>query len=204
MAGLVRFAWWREALERVAAGASGAPHPFLEALSPELATGRFPVDELLDLLAAHEAFFERRRLPAPAEAVSLADRSGARTLVLAMQLLGGGSDWCERAFAAGRALALLRLAALLPDLRQAGFAPGEETDLCRLAGSLAQLAETALAEAGNGRPPRRLLAPMLTRRLARSRLARLAQAGFDPLRLKTLPPHWPLPGLLLARLHGRP
>lgn len=205
MAGLVRFAWWREALVAAASGQDGRPsHLFLEALAPCLRSGHVPQADLLDLLEAHEALFEARRLADVDEAVRFADRTGARAQALAMRMMGGDALWVGRAHRAGRALALLRLAADLPRWREAGLALPRAIPPVQFVQALAAVAAADLAALAGTRPPRPLLAPMLALRLARDRLRRLERAGHEPERLMHMRPAFPLPRLLLARLTGRP
>jgi hypothetical protein len=204
MAGLVRFAWWREVLAEAAAGQRGGRLPlFLEPLAPGLRSGAVAQAELLDLLEAHEALFAARRLAEVGEVVRFADRTGARVHAHAMRMIGGDALWIERAQRAGRALALLRLAAQLPLFRDVGFALPHGIQLKEFVQALASAAAADLAALGGARPPRHLLAPMLALRLARNRLRRLERAGHEPERLVQLRPNFPLPGLLLSRLTGR-
>jgi phytoene synthase len=205
MAGLVRFQWWREALEAASDGRSGRqPHPFLGPLTGPLIVGRLSREGLADLLEAHEAMFEARRLPDAEEAVRFADRTGARVHAYTMMIVGGDGVWAERARGAGRALALLRLATRLPLYRDAGFALPRGLGPAEFARALAEAAGSDLEAAAEARPPRHLLAPMLALRLVRHRLRRLERAGHEPDRLAGLPPAFALPGLLLAGLLGRP
>ncbi len=205
MAGLVRFQWWREALEAASDERSGrTPHPFLEPLAGPLRVERVSLEGLADLLEAHEAVFEARCLPHPDDAQRFADRTGARVHAYAMMIIGGDAAWTERARRAGRALALLRLAARLPLYRDAGFALPRGLGPAEFARALAEAAGPDLEAAAAARPPRHLLAPMLALRLVRHSLRRLERAGHEPDRLAGLPPAFALPGLLLARLLGRP
>lgn len=194
MAGLVRFQWWREALEGL--GASGPrPHPLMAVLDPLVATGGVPLEALLDLVDAHEEAFERASAPGAEAAVELADRTGARVHAYAMSCLGGSHEWVERAHRAGRALTLVRMATGRPAAR--GTPPPA------IVRRLAAAARADLEAVPRLRPPRRLLAPMLALRLVRLHLRRLERAEYDPRRLAALPPAMPLPGLLLARVTGR-
>lgn len=205
MAGLVRFQWWRDALSAEASGqARASSHPFLAALAPALRAGAVPLEGLLGILEAHAMAFEARELPDLKRASAFADHTGGMVGAYAMRLLGGDADWCSRARVAGRALALVRLAGSLSALRRAGFSAAGSGDLPALACALAAAARADLAAASAVRPPRRLLAPMLMLRIVRHRLRRLERTGYDPERLAALSPAFALPGLLAARLAGRP
>lgn len=61
MLGEIRFAWWSEAVEEVAAGRPARSHPVLAAVAPLIVAGRLQAEPLQALIAARHADLE----PAP-------------------------------------------------------------------------------------------------------------------------------------------
>ena len=59
--GEIRFAWWREGLEALAAGEAARSHPVMKALQPAVASGRLPAALLGSMIEARHSDLE----PAP-------------------------------------------------------------------------------------------------------------------------------------------
>lgn len=216
MAGMIRFQWWREALEEAGLGRPRR-HPVVEELAVAIGQGMLEERALQAVLDAREAVLEElaphdleeleRHLEATAGSIGA---QGAR-------VLGAGPGLQEAAARAGlaygmvgilRALGaeLARGRPMLPETMLAaegaalGAAPDSEAarGLRRVVERLLGRAETHLAKARaqSGRPPRALMAAFLPGRLARLQMARIRKAGGEPGR----PPEGGAGGLVTLRL----
>ncbi len=218
MVALVRFQWWREAIERAARGAA-AGHPALDALTASLATDPRLCPELQALIDAREALLLKRRFDDQKAFWSFARATSGRLHRLLLGLRRGEPEagelaWAERLGTAYGASGLLRSAAwyarmgiavvpeeLVPPVRSlAALAAGRrEEALCRAVEMLAADAEAELAEAG-GAPRWGHLGAV--RVLARFSLAQLRRAGWDPRRSRPGPTAGLVLRLALVHLAG--
>ncbi|MDX6751783.1 phytoene/squalene synthase family protein [Geminicoccaceae bacterium 1502E] len=202
MAGMIRFQWWREALEEAAAGRAGG-HPVVEELAAAMASGAVEEAPLQAILDAREGAIEdlepqdleeletylrltagrlgtltARCLDAPPALCEAAGRVGlAYGMVGIIRALGGEAarnrHWLPEAMLAAQGVAPAALAA------------GEGSQgLQRVVEELLARAGRHLAEARAqaGRPPRELMAAFLPGRLARRQMACIRKAGCDPFR----------------------
>jgi phytoene synthase len=178
MAGLIRYQWWRDAIDEAAAGRP-REQPVVEGLAAGLRPGWLRVDALQALVDAYEAELEAAG-SAGAEAQQEAT-SGALQELAASSLGPATADQQAAARRIGTAMGLVE-----------AVAQGEDRSLldraCELLTEARRLAP---------RPPRQLLSAFLPARLAAARARRLqeGQAGERP----------PLAALdlLLANLMGR-
>ncbi len=218
MVALVRFQWWREAIERAARGAASG-HPALDALKAPLATDAGLCSELLALIDARERLLLQRRFDDQKAFWSFARATSGRLhrLLLGLRQDGpaaGELAWAERLGTAYGVTGLLRSApwyarlgiAVVPEelvapvrSLRALAAGGEEEALCRAVAMLAARAEAELAAAG-GAPRWGHLGAV--RVLARFSLARLRQAGWDPRRSRPGPTAGLVLRLLVVHLAG--
>jgi phytoene synthase len=178
MAGLIRYQWWRDAIDEAAAGRP-REQPVVEGLAAGLRPGRLRVDALQALVDAYEAELEAA-VPAGAE-VRQEATSGALQELAASSLGPATADQQAAARRIGTAMGLVET-----------VAQGEDRSLLDRAGEL-------LTEARRLTPrlPRQLLSAFLPARLAAARARRLQEgrAGErSPLAVLDL---------LLANLMGR-
>ena len=92
MMGEMRFAWWREALDDVAAGRGGRGHPVLEALAPALASGRLPRAPLDRIIEARtSADLERAPFADETALLGYLDATAGALMAAAAVLLDPGA-----------------------------------------------------------------------------------------------------------------
>lgn len=227
MAGYIRYQWWRDALDEIAAGVPARRHPVAAALAEAVRSGWLAVEPLQALVDAREG--ELEGLPGE-NLAALEDhvaRTGGLLQELSLAALGGGSP-DERAAArrigtafglVGRIRAVAREAAsrrqALPSalLREAGVNPSDlaaariSQGLRRVVGAVMDRAEALLASGREaaGKPARALMPAFLPAPLAASYVARVRALGDDPFRAMALarPAGAPLT-LLVAWLRRRP
>jgi phytoene synthase len=179
MAGLIRYQWWRDAIDEAAAGRP-RDHPVVEGLAAGLEPGWLGADDLQAMLDAYEALFEAIE-PVRPEA-SQEPTSGALQQIAVGSLGPATTEEQAAARRIGTALGLVEVAAT-------DAAP---EPLLHRAGEL-------LAEARRlaSRPPRPLLSAFLPARLAAARARRLRSGAGG-----SRPPLAAL-SLLFANLTGR-
>lgn len=90
--GEIRFAWWRERLEALAAGRPGAEHPVLVALAPALAEGRIPLAAVEDLVLARHAELSDPWFKGEADLDQYLDAVDGALAVMAVTRLDPGAD----------------------------------------------------------------------------------------------------------------
>jgi phytoene synthase len=178
MAGLIRYQWWRDAIDEAAAGRPRA-QPVVEGLAVGLRPGWLRVDVLQALVDAHEAQLEAGG-PAGPEVRQEATSGALQELVIG-SLGPATADQQAAARRIGTAMGLVEV-----------VAQGEDRSLLDRAGELLSEARRLAP-----RPPRQLLSAFLPARLAAARARRL-QDG----RAGARPPLAVL-DLLLADLLGR-
>jgi NADH dehydrogenase [ubiquinone] 1 alpha subcomplex assembly factor 6 len=209
IAGMVRFQWWRDALDAIEAGGPPA-HPVVAALHarwPEFAPLRSRLDAAID---ARE--LELTEEP-PADLAALERRLGTscgEITLAAAELLGAHDGTRAAARHLGLALGLIRLIQAIPaDLRRDRVRLpslmlarhqidpqwlGQTGDGRALPPVVAELAERAHAHLRDARRyrravPRQALAALLHAPLLDHYLKRLARAGHDPfVQVATRPP----------------
>jgi NADH dehydrogenase [ubiquinone] 1 alpha subcomplex assembly factor 6 len=225
MAGLVRFQWWRDALEGIAAGRPLA-HPVIAALHADWATFAPLRPRLERAIDAREVEF---RADPPADMAELEERlegSHGEITLAAVALLGADTKpVCAAARHLGRALGLVRLIQALPvDLsrdpmrlplsvinrseidRESSEQPRAGRALAPLVADLAARAQSHLQQSRRYRRevPRAALPALLHATLLERYLGRLARAGHDPFARVATRPGGGAPLRLLAQhLLGR-
>lgn len=197
--GEIRLIWWRDALEKLAAG-EVLRHPVLALLAPLVRAGALDAKALAAMAEARYRELEPPAYP------RLADLEQARSAVLApftnaaRAALGAGEQ--QRIARAALAYELAGLArnfradaakgrCFLPRevLEEEGLsvhgalAPGGSPALCRAIETVTRRAAALAAEA-SGPAAQPELALLLPAALARRHLRRLARAGHDPHRLR--------------------
>jgi phytoene synthase len=178
MAGLIRYQWWRDAIDEAAAGRP-REQPVVEGLAAGLRPGWLRIDALQALVDAHEAQREAAE-PAGPE-VRQEATSGALQELAASSLGPATADQQAAAHRIGTAMGLVE-----------AVAQGEDRALLDRAGELLTEARRLAP-----RPPRQLLSAFLPARLAAARARRLQEG-----RAGERPPLAVL-DLLLANLMGR-
>jgi phytoene synthase len=109
MTGLIRYQWWRDAVEEAAAGRPRA-HPIPQALAPDLAAGRLDPAELIALIDARESELEPPGFERLADLEQhIGSTAGALQAVLA-GLLGADAAGRDAARTAGLAFGLVGVA----------------------------------------------------------------------------------------------
>lgn len=98
--GEIRFAWWRERLEALAAGRPGADHPVLIALAPALADGRFALAALEEVVLARHAELSDPWFEGEADLDRYLDAVDGAVAVMAVTRLDPGADPASVAAAA--------------------------------------------------------------------------------------------------------
>jgi len=201
MAGLVRFQWWRQALDAIVTG--GAPaHPVVAAMEAHWA--RFaPLRPRLDVAIDARELELSSDLPVDLAALESRLRAGCGEITLAAAELLGASDKPTHAAARhlGLALGLVRLVQTLPadlgrermrlpstlldrhEVDPRGLAQARDgRALAPAVAELAARARTHLHDARRYRRqiPRSALAALLHATLLERYLGRLARAGYDP------------------------
>lgn len=68
LAGFMRYAWWREALEAMQAGQAPRPHPLLQELEPWLQANPAGYEQLFALIHAGQSMLEEAALPSSYDA----------------------------------------------------------------------------------------------------------------------------------------
>jgi phytoene synthase len=225
MAAMIRYQWWRDAIEAAAAGRPRR-HPVVLALARGFAAGRLDPVVLLAMVDARESEIEA--LP-PADLAALeayaAATAGALQVALAQALDGPATPWAARARSIGTAFGLTgivravgfqasRNRLLLPQklLDEAGVTPeavlaaAATEGLATVTGRITARALALLDEARRdaGRIPAGVRAALLPAVLARHYARKLEALGGDAARAAFLarPASAPL-RLLGAHLRGR-
>ena len=123
MIGEIRLQWWRDTLDRVAAGETGAGHPVADAIGPALARNSLSVERLHGLIDAHAARLVDAPFAGETALASNLSATEAAQFALAARMIGAGSadaehDLIEAAGQAyGRARLLMELPATLAEQR---------------------------------------------------------------------------------------
>lgn len=105
--GAIRFAWWREAVKAVAAGAPAPAHPAAEALAAAHRESPLPLTIFEVMLDARTRDFEAQPFATWQEQTDYADATAGALMTLALATCGGRHD--DLARDAGRAWALAGL-----------------------------------------------------------------------------------------------
>jgi phytoene synthase len=160
MAGLIRYQWWRDALDEIESGAPARRHPVALALGEALRAGWIDLDPLQALIDAREQ--ELEGLPGPAEDKAAATQGRVQGQIY--RALGGtersGADAAEMI---GTAFGLV--SPLGP--------PIASNQLARAQALVAQ------GRAAAGRPPRELMAAFLPAALVDTYAKRLRRRPDD-------------------------
>jgi phytoene synthase len=208
MAGYIRYQWWREAVDELAAGKPARRHPVVAELAAALQRGWAAPDGLQALVDAREQALERvdARDSAALERY-VAGTSGAVQALLYAALGGRGADEADAATSIGTAFGLLGVAGAV-----AHEAKGRPEMGTSGSGELAQASRAMLDRADSllrvgreraRRPPREHMAAFLLASLARHRLRRIRHRGAGAPPVPELA--WPAlaPLRLLARTLAR-
>lgn len=199
MIGLIRYQWWRDALDEVFAGKPPRQHAVVLALAEAIAAHGLPKEPFFDILSAREADLDRTPFAALEQLDEYAARTGGAFLKLWLPVLGvqdsktadavehvgtawalvGGLRACHHMAHLGK----LRLPtdALSIDadtLLQEGFTP----EISRTVRRVAERAEEHLHAARTHRDalPKAALPPLTLAVQAEDFLARLKLCGYDP------------------------
>lgn len=215
LAGMIRYQWWRDALERAARGEGAALHPLLPPLVAGMADGRLRAAPLSALIDAREAELDRLQ-PADLDALDAyaAATSGALHVLMA-EVAGADAPTIEAARRVGTGFALVGI------LRAIGFhqaqgrillpadlvkreaidasdilAARNEAALARVFTAILARARGHLEAAARAGPfDRRALPALLPGHLAARQATRLARLGPAALALPTRDA-WTVPDLL--------
>jgi NADH dehydrogenase [ubiquinone] 1 alpha subcomplex assembly factor 6 len=225
--GHIRLQWWRDALAAAYDGASLRRHEVVEPLGRTIRGRALSRAHFEALLAAREADLADEAPASLAALEAYAEASSARLTLLALETLGESKAAAEAAGrAVGIAYALSGLLRAVPfharakrlylprdlveaaglDLARGLFELRSSPALRRVVGEVATRAQAHLAAARALAPevPRAALPALLPAVLARSDLARLKRAGYDPFAPSVARPDpWRGWRLMLASLRGR-
>jgi 15-cis-phytoene synthase len=181
VAGYIRYQWWREAVDELAAGKPARRHPVVAELAAALERGWAAPDQLRALVEAREQALEQVEVrDLAALELYVAGTSGALQALLYAALGGRGAGEADAATSIGTAFGLLGVA---------GAVSGEAAEGRPEAGASGHLAQAnramldraeSLLRAGReraGRPPREHMAAFLLVPLARHHLARIRRRG---------------------------
>ena len=187
MAGLIRYQWWRDAVEEMVRGEPPRSHPVVAALDRLVRADPQAATLLQCLIDAHE-----QRLPLQGTVAQPMEQLAAETGRLLQRLIYrslGGRDEAHEQAAADIGAGFNLVAAATEALDSAGRRH-------RLEAAEALLSRGRHAA---GRPPRQVIAAFLPAALARMHLRRLRRPGLD--RKGPLPPLRPVraPLTLLLR-----
>jgi phytoene synthase len=206
MAGYIRYQWWREAVDELAAGKPARRHPVVAELAAALERGWAAPDRLQALVDAREQALERvdARDSAALERY-VAGTSGAVQALLYAALGGRGADAADAATSIGTASGLLRVAGAVAHEAKAWPEAGTSGELAQANRAMLDRAESLLRVGREraGRPPREHMAAFLLASLARHHLRRIRRrgAGAPPAPELAWPPLTPV--RLLARTLAR-
>ncbi len=119
LAGEIRLAWWRDRIDDLYAGRAGAAHPVLQALAPDIASGRLPREPLEALIEARHADLEARPFADDAALAPYLDGTAGAVMAMAARVLDPASP-LRAVVEAGRAWALAGLLRARSFLRDNG------------------------------------------------------------------------------------
>ena len=161
MAGLIRYQWWREAIDEVVAGRPPRQHPVVEELAVALQRSWMGGSELQALIDAREPVLDGMTGTDPASLEAFATATSGNLQALIYRLLGG-ADEREAAAAAkiGTGCGLLAIARAV----RAEAADRERKDELEGRSDILQARAAALVAEGRaeaGRPRRELMAAFL-------------------------------------------
>jgi phytoene synthase len=207
MAGHIRYQWWREAVDGLAAGEPARRHPVVAELAATLGQGWTEPGRLQALVDAREQALEQvDARDTDALERYAASTSGALQALLYAVLGGRGPREAAAAASIGTASGLLGIARAVaqeaegrPEARTSGELTGTTGAMLDRAGSLSRAGRE-----GAGRPPREHMAAFLLASLADHQLQRIRRRGVDappPAPELAWPPLAPL--RLLARTLAR-
>jgi phytoene synthase len=200
MAGLIRYQWWRDALDEIAAGRPPRQHPVVQVLAEAHARGWLDLASLQALVDARERRLEGLAVHDLAALEDYVRATGGLTQAEIYRALGGAAGpVLEAARGIGTGAGLVGLVRALATeagrqggapsglLAELGVAPSDttaarpSTELTRVAGTILERATALIAEsrAAAGRPPRPVLAAFLPGRLAAAEAARMRRRGGD-------------------------
>jgi phytoene synthase len=89
LVGEIRLAWWREALEELAAGEPARAHPVLQAVAPAVTSGRLPLAPLKALVEARASDLEPAPFADEAALTAYIDGTAGAVMAAAAHLLDG-------------------------------------------------------------------------------------------------------------------
>ncbi len=208
MAGYIRYQWWREAIDELAAGKPARRHPVVAELAAALGQGRAAPDGLRALVDAREQALEQvdTRDPVALERYA-AGTSGALQALLYAALGGHGAGEADAATRIGTAFGLLGFAHAVAHEAEGRPDAGASGELTQATWAMLDRAEDLL-RAGRervGRPPREHMAAFLLASLARHHLRRIRRrgAGAPPAPASAPEPELAWPPLAPLRLLAR-
>jgi phytoene synthase len=221
MAGMIRYQWWRDAVEEIGQDREPRRHPVVLALADALRAGRVEAGALQALIDARERALDAVAAEdLPGLEVYVAQTAGALQAMTYRALGGSGAAEAEAARAIGTGFGLVgvvravahearaRRQPLPPDLLRSASVATEEIAAARmserLAGAIAAVLDRAeaLVAAGRklaGRPRRGLMAAFLPAALAAAQARRIRSLGYDPFRAAELARPAGAPLALLTR-----
>lgn len=85
--GLIRLQWWRDTVESLYEGGSGAGHPVAGALGESIREGGLPKQALLDLITAHEFDLYHDRMPDLTALEAYLGETASRLIQMAAMIL---------------------------------------------------------------------------------------------------------------------
>lgn len=85
--GLIRLQWWRDTVESLYEGGTGAGHPVAEALGDAIREGHLPKPALLDLVTAHEFDLYQDRMPDMTALEAYLGETSSRLIQMAAMIL---------------------------------------------------------------------------------------------------------------------
>jgi phytoene synthase len=208
MAGMIRYQWWRDAIDEITAGRAPRQHPVVCELAQAIDRGWVDPGVLQLAIDAREPALEQAAMGDPAELEGFVAATSGSLQSLAYAALGGIEPGAATAAGEiGTAFGLVGIIRAVAD-EMAGRSRKGATrapDGAPAAGLIATLAgrSAALLQAGRrraGRPPREHMAAFLPAALTRHYLAQLRRARHDPHRSADLARPAGAPVELLARM----
>ena len=211
VAGLIRYQWWRDAIDEIMTGRPPRQHPVVIELARTIGRGWVDAAALLALIDAREPALGQAVAGDPADVERFVAATSGSLQRLTYATLGGLEPWAaEAAGELGTAFGLvgiLRAVAheVLERPRSGSGAPAPTDPAGGEAGLISALAARSdeLQRRGRqraGRPRREHMAAFLPAALARNYLKQLRAAGNDPSRAAALRRPTRMPIALAARM----
>jgi phytoene synthase len=181
--GLIRLQWWRDTVESLYSGGTGAGHPVAEALAGAIAAGGLPERALTDLISAHEFDLYDDRMPDLTALEAYLGETQSRLIQMAAMILD--RDAAPKASgAAGLTGVAYGLALIIGNPRRRGaFLPPGMDVSAAVAHARRRLAEALALLPGLPKP---LLPAFLPLSLTESFLDRLSKRPDEPLSVSPL------------------